>query len=94
MRSRGLLSIAEIEIVCIDGDPQKSRSRQCPTTSPIFAVPKLGEAHPMRLVRYSVAASLDGYIAGPKGEFDWILQDPTGDFEGIFARVDTDAHLS
>ena len=48
----------------------------------------------MRLVRYSVAASLDGYIAGPKGEFDWILQDPTDDFEGIFARVDTDAHLS
>jgi hypothetical protein len=43
----------------------------------------------MRLVRYSVAASLDGYIAGPKGEFDCIPQDPTVDFESIFARVDT-----
>ena len=27
----------------------------------------------MRRVRYSVAMSLDGYIAGPNGEFDWII---------------------
>jgi len=26
----------------------------------------------MRRVRYSVVTSLDGYIAGPKGEADWI----------------------
>ena len=43
----------------------------------------------MRKVRYSVAASLDGYIAGPAGEFDWIPEDPTVDFAAIFARVDT-----
>jgi dihydrofolate reductase len=43
----------------------------------------------MRLVRYNVAASLDGYIAGPKGEFDWIPLDPTVDFAAIFAKVDT-----
>jgi dihydrofolate reductase len=30
----------------------------------------------MRTVRYSVAMSLDGYIAGPKGEYDWIVMDP------------------
>jgi len=43
----------------------------------------------MRRVRYNVAASLDGYIAGPRGEFDWIPNDPTVDFAAIFARVDT-----
>ncbi len=30
----------------------------------------------MRRVRYSVAMSLDGCIAGPSGEFDWIVMDP------------------
>lgn len=43
----------------------------------------------MRRVRYNVAASLDGYIAGPDGEFDWIPNDPTVDFAAIFARIDT-----
>lgn len=43
----------------------------------------------MRPVRYNVAASLDGYIAGPHGEYDWIPDDPTVDFAAIFARVDT-----
>ena len=31
----------------------------------------------MRRVRYVVAMSLDGYIAGPNGEVDWIIMDPT-----------------
>jgi dihydrofolate reductase len=43
----------------------------------------------MRPVRYNVAASLDGYIAGPGGDFDWIPDDPTVDFAAIFGRVDT-----
>lgn len=43
----------------------------------------------MRRVRYNVAASLDGYIAGPQGECDWIPEDPTVDFDALFARVDT-----
>jgi dihydrofolate reductase len=43
----------------------------------------------MRRVRYSVAASLDGYIAGPHGEYDWIVQDPDFDFAALFAEFDT-----
>ena len=39
----------------------------------------------VRQLRYSVAASLDGYIAGPDGEFDWILIDPDIDFAAMYA---------
>ena len=40
-------------------------------------------------IRYQVAMSLDGYIAGPNGEFDWIVQDSTIDFTALFAQFDT-----
>jgi dihydrofolate reductase len=43
----------------------------------------------MRRVRYAVAASLDGYIAGPKGEADWIVMDPEIDFAAIYKQFDT-----
>jgi dihydrofolate reductase len=43
----------------------------------------------MRQVRYGVAMSLDGYIAGPNGEADWIVTDPDIDFGAIFSRFDT-----
>ena len=43
----------------------------------------------MRRVRYSVAMSLDGYIAGPKGEYDWIPMDPEIDFATMFKDFDT-----
>jgi dihydrofolate reductase len=33
--------------------------------------------------------SLDGYIAGPNGESDWIIIDPDIDFGAIFRRFDT-----
>jgi len=39
----------------------------------------------MRQLRYSVAASLDGCIAGPNGEFDWIVVDPEIDFAAMYA---------
>ena len=43
----------------------------------------------MRRIRYAVAMSLDGYIAGPKGEADWIIMDPEIDFKGLFNQFDT-----
>jgi dihydrofolate reductase len=43
----------------------------------------------MRRVRYAVAASLDGFIAGPGGEADWIIADPEIDFRALFAQFDT-----
>lgn len=42
-----------------------------------------------RRVRYSVAISLDGFIAGPRGEFDWIIMDPAFDFGALFEQFDT-----
>ena len=43
----------------------------------------------MRRIRYQVAASLDSYIAGPKGEADWIIMDPDIDFAELFNQFDT-----
>lgn len=43
----------------------------------------------MRRVRYAVACSLDSFIAGPSGEFDWITPDPEVDSAQDFSRYDT-----
>lgn len=43
----------------------------------------------MRRVRYCVAMSLDGYIAGPNGEADWIVIDPDYDFAELYGEFDT-----
>lgn len=43
----------------------------------------------MRRVRYSVATSLDSYIAGPSDEHDWIIMDPAIDFGAFFKTIDT-----
>jgi dihydrofolate reductase len=46
--------------------------------------------HPNRRVRYGVAMSLDGFIAGPNGEADWIIMDPEIDFQAIYwSQFDT-----
>ena len=43
----------------------------------------------MRRIRYKVVMSLDGFIAGPKGEADWIIADPDIDFGAIFKEFDS-----
>src|SRR5690554_199998 len=43
----------------------------------------------MRRIRYQVACSLDGFIAGPQGEYDWIPMDPDIDFEALYDQFDT-----
>ena len=40
-------------------------------------------------VRYQVAVSLDGFIAGPNGESDWIVMDPSIDFGALYKQFDT-----
>jgi dihydrofolate reductase len=42
-----------------------------------------------RRLRYHVAVSLDGFIAGPNGEYDWIVMDPSIDFAALFKDFDT-----
>lgn len=43
----------------------------------------------MRKLVFSAAMSVDGFIAGPKGEYDWITPDPGFDFLAMFRRFDT-----
>jgi len=42
-----------------------------------------------RRLRYRVAVSLDGFIAGPNGEYDWIVADPSIDFAALYKEFDT-----
>jgi dihydrofolate reductase len=42
-----------------------------------------------RRLRYQVAASLDGFIAGPHGDYDWIVMDPAIDFAALYREFDT-----
>ncbi|MBA2378073.1 MAG: dihydrofolate reductase family protein [Blastocatellia bacterium] len=43
----------------------------------------------MRRIRFSVAVSVDGFIAGPNGEQDWIVIDPDIDFAALMSSFDT-----
>jgi len=43
----------------------------------------------MTKLRYGVAMSLDGFIAGPNGEADWIVAEPEFDFVSLWAEFDT-----
>jgi len=43
----------------------------------------------MRRIIYSAAMSLDGFIAGSGGEYDWIPNEPDIDWGAFMARFDT-----
>ncbi len=43
----------------------------------------------MTRIRFVVAMSLDGYIAGPNGEADWIVLDKEVNFGELWAQFDT-----
>ena len=43
----------------------------------------------MRKIVLNIALSLDGYIAGSKGEFDWLFTDQDYGLKEFFASVDT-----
>lgn len=43
----------------------------------------------MRKVILGLVVSLDGFIEGPNGEYDWCVIDPEYDFEEFFKRFDT-----
>jgi dihydrofolate reductase len=42
----------------------------------------------MRKIILSLAVSLDGFIEGPNGEYDWCTIDPGYDFNEFFSRND------
>lgn len=43
----------------------------------------------MRRIRYQAAMSLDGFIAGPNGEIDWIVMNSEIDFGALMSQFDT-----
>jgi hypothetical protein len=43
----------------------------------------------MRKLILSLAVSLDGFIEGPKGEYDWCITDPDYGLSDFFKRIDT-----
>ena len=43
----------------------------------------------MRQLRYQVAVSIDGIIAGPKGDYDWIVSDTSKDYGAQFREYET-----
>ena len=54
-----------------------------------MAAKKQSNGNARRRLRYQVAVSLDGFIAGPNGEADWIVMDSSIDFGALYNEFDT-----
>ena len=52
-------------------------------------VRRLNKNPAMRKVILGVAVSLDGFIEGPNGEYDWCLTDQDYGLKEFFKRIDT-----
>ena len=73
----------------IDGAPISLAMKLLTLSKHVCSLAKHSFEVAMRRVRYTVAMSLDGYIAGPNGESDWIIMDPDIDFGALMNRFDT-----
>jgi hypothetical protein len=64
-----------------------SRNKEMKQTEPVFGGPRCrnGVEVSVRRIRYVVATSVDGYVAGPKGEADRIVKDPEIDFRALLS---------
>jgi dihydrofolate reductase len=73
---------AGIELDSASRPPDKARRQE---------VSRITTGNPImnRRLRYQVAMSLDGFIAGPNGEYDWIVMDPAIDFAALFKEFDS-----
>jgi dihydrofolate reductase len=65
------------------------KTKQSLTSRRSWHISDSKSAVPMKKIRYCVAMSLDGYIAGPNGEADWIVIDPEMNFAELWAQFDT-----
>src|SRR5213596_1865310 len=44
---------------------------------------------PPETITIQRGVSMDGFIAGPEGEYDWIIMDPSFEYERFFKEFDT-----
>jgi dihydrofolate reductase len=96
LRIRGAMTLPDAEsgaqadkapLYVVDGVAIRSADGALPPLEP----QDIDSSHhgDMPRIRYRVAMSLDGYIAGPRGELDWIVQYPAIDFSALLAQFDT-----
>jgi dihydrofolate reductase len=73
----------------VDGQPAAPGSRSCWNSGESARRTGEGGGRRMRRIRYQVACSLDGFIAGPDDDFGWITPEPAFDFAAHYAQFET-----